>query len=154
MSYEGHYQALCKNGHQTGFPVLYSGYGEREQRDAWRCNAWIDGKVCGAGVEWINSVDDTNCESYGHHHMIEVTPEEIKKCNFDHPHIWTAATYKPSENPYKYDDKQGWIELSSGPCPVCKADCGIEIAESGSKKYNCIDCHNKAVDESRNGRKY
>jgi hypothetical protein len=148
MSYEGHYQALCKNGHPTTFPVLYSGFGEQEEQESWRCPAWINGVVCGAKVEWLNSVDDTNGESYGHHKMIEIAPEEIRKCNFDHPHVWTAAIYKPSKNPYRHDDDKGWVELTSGECPICYTeDCGVETTESGDVEYNCITCHNATIRE-------
>lgn len=101
MSYEGHYQALCQKGHQTGgFPVLYSVDEEQAQHAAWRCQARINNEICGSPVGETNSVDDTNCESEGIKKFIKLTEEELRTCDFGHVHVWTAATYQFSTERY------------------------------------------------------
>lgn len=107
MSYEGHYQALCEKGHQAHFNALYSVDEEQAQRRAWKCPAMINNAMCGAGVGAINSVDDTNCESWGIRKFIKLTDEEVRVCSFGHKHIWTAATFKFSDEQYYYDSESG-----------------------------------------------
>lgn len=53
MSYEGHVQALCKEGHLNEYDCRYNDV-----------NHDLD-CFCGAQIIWENNVDDTNCESYG-----------------------------------------------------------------------------------------
>jgi hypothetical protein len=51
MSYEGHIQNICKNGH------------------LFECDSYIPKTtcpVCLASIAWSNEVDDTNGEEYGH----------------------------------------------------------------------------------------
>lgn len=108
MSYEGHIQLLCRKGHGGELPISYFG---DDGISAWRCKAMVDNKICGEPVDWSNQVDDTNCKSYGHRMMIALTPQETRTCDFGHPHVWTAATFKPSKNPFRYDQDEGWIEI-------------------------------------------
>lgn len=51
MSYEGYEQVLCKNGHLEQIPAPW-------WSNEYKCH-------CGEGVMFTNSVDDTNCDSYG-----------------------------------------------------------------------------------------
>ena len=65
MSYEGHIQALCENGH-------YNSYDESYEDESPACS------VCGAPIVWTNSVDDTNNDAFGEVLMkqLEIHPEE------------------------------------------------------------------------------
>lgn len=105
MSYEGHYQALCQKGHQAAFPVLYCVEEEQAQRKAWRCSALVENQPCGAPVGEINSVDDTNGESYGIRKYIQLTEAVNKTCSLGHSHVWTAATYKFSSEQFYYNSE-------------------------------------------------
>ena len=72
MSYEGHIQLLCTKGHPGNLPVTYDMYGD-DGVSEWRCRGWVNNKLCNEPVGWSNGVDDTNCESHGHHEMIRLT---------------------------------------------------------------------------------
>lgn len=146
MSFEGHYQTLCKSNHVG--PNIACSYGaEDEQRRAYRCDAWIDGKECGAEIGWSNMVDDTNCDSHGHHKMIRQSEEEVRTCNFGHPHVWTAATYKPSEFPFYYDQEKDWMEMRTADCPKCGDTAYLSIREDdpSDTSLQCPTCSNKAA---------
>lgn len=83
MSYEGHVQQLCSNGHYL-------------TADAYSDNLAC---ACGAGIAWSNSVDDTNGDSFG-----VIPPEEFEKilvqeavvetCNLGHNHVTSLAVYR------------------------------------------------------------
>jgi len=57
MSFEGHYQFLCSNGHTDEIDWMDFAYAEPpapSQPEGWRC------EDCGAGPIWYNLVNDTN----------------------------------------------------------------------------------------------
>lgn len=60
MSYEGHEQLWCSNGHYS------------------ECDAYDDVpktcRFCGAEIVFSNSVDDTNCQSYGYIRPKKISP--------------------------------------------------------------------------------
>lgn len=95
MSFEGYYQVLCTNGHADTLPVQYSWQKEADEQAAYRCDQLIDGKPCGASLDWINLVDDTNFDDAGKIPLVEQTPRMIKTCDLGHTHVWTDATFKP-----------------------------------------------------------
>lgn len=82
MSYEGYVQCLCKNGHYWDDPGEYSETSE--------C------PICKSTAKWWNSVDETNCDSYG---FIDMSVFLIKKadeqvCNLGHTHYIDHDTYR------------------------------------------------------------
>lgn len=89
MSYEGHVQAICANGHYYEYDAL---------DDDRACG------MCQAPVSWQNHVDDTNCESYGEipfealEKLLLVSPEETAVCNMGHLHVTKAAVWKVPTN--------------------------------------------------------
>lgn len=152
MSYEGYYQTLCEKGHQgPDVPCQYSVEAEQGIIKSYVCDAWVEGETCGSGLTWVNSVDDTNCDSQGYHMLEQQTEEVVKKCNFGHPHVWTAATYKPSKNPYWYDQEKGWVETRKDPCPECGSkDAYLHIRKddvTDTWRF-CIPCSNKKNQEA------
>lgn len=150
MSYEGHIQLLCKKGHPDELPVTYDMYGDDGVGD-WRCQSLVNNKPCKEPVGWSNSVDDTNFESWGHHEMIELTPEETKVCDLGHTHVLTAATFKPSENPFWYHQEWDWMEIQSLKCPECGDDATKSVCKEDPSKtiLDCGPCHNRKVLEDR-----
>ena len=153
MSYEGHIQILCAKGHPGGLPVSYDMYGD-DGISEWRCKSLVDNKSCKESVGWSNSVDDTNCESHGHHEMIELTPQETRDCDLGHTHVWTAATFKPSENPFWYHQEWDWMEIHSIKCPECGDDAIKSICKDDPSKtiLDCCTCHNRKAAEERASR--
>jgi hypothetical protein len=122
MSFEGYWQLLCKNGHCSDYPVTYGG--EEAYFKNFTCDHLIEGKPCGAKVEWTNLVDDTNCDAYGYHKMEEQTKAIVKRCDLGFEHVWTEATYKPSKNPYFYDGNvDQWVEILD--CKTCGDPCDV-----------------------------
>lgn len=109
MSFEGWYQLLCKNGHESSEDCYYHpDYGD------WKC------PVCGAELAWSNLVDITNgsyCDCYGPDKKpnpnceycqgtgridgyveLEVDqPEQTQVCNLGHVHVTKVAIYKIPE---------------------------------------------------------
>jgi ribosomal protein S27AE len=89
MSYEGHVQAICANGHYYEYDAL------DEDRSC---------SECGAVVSWQNHVDDTNCESCGEipHEKLEklllVSPAEAVVCNLGYPHVTKLAVWRVPTN--------------------------------------------------------
>jgi len=152
MSYEGYYQTLCEKGHLgPDIPCQYSVEREQDIIKGYTCTEWVDGKPCGASLTWVNSVDDTNCDSQGYHFMEQLTEQVTKTCDLGHEHVWTAATYKPSENSYWYDQEKGWVETRRDVCPDCGSkDAHLHIRKddaSDTWRY-CIPCSNKKNHEA------
>ncbi len=102
MSYEGHEQVLCKNGHYHEFDCYEASSGFIEN---WVCADLIDGKPCGAKAGVCNDVDETNCDSYGHRKVIELAPVKTKTCDMGSPHVISHATYKLSDTRYYRETK-------------------------------------------------
>ncbi len=99
MSYEGHYQILCKEGHFSTMPCMYGG----EDWENWKCEDIVDGEKCGSTHDVVNSVDDTNCDSYGYRKPILVKKAVTEKCpTCGHTHVTSDATYRLSEEVYFY----------------------------------------------------
>ena len=103
MSFEGYYQILCRNGHNSGDNNVYDGpnfngpeVSEYDGPDGtvkydtprWKC-------ICGELAGWWNIVDETNCEAYGFVKFEEVTPLEYKTCDMGHQHITKESTHRP-----------------------------------------------------------
>lgn len=64
MSYEGYEQAICENGHLSSFD---------HWEDSFEC------PDCGSTVmAWENSVDETNCDSFGFIDMDEFLLQPAK----------------------------------------------------------------------------
>lgn len=88
MSYEGYYQAVCEKGHRFDMDVYHEA----------RCE-------CGAKAAFVNSVDDTNCDSYGivrpegwEHFLIEAERTETCSC-CNHTKVVALARYRiPTES--------------------------------------------------------
>lgn len=112
MSYEGHTQGLCRNGHPTSFPCYYDIDYEQSQMRNWRCEARTNNVVCGEPLGETNSVDDTNGESYGERLLVEISPAEVHTCDLGHQHDWTSARYRFSEERY-YSESGKLVPLSS-----------------------------------------
>ncbi len=71
MSFEGFYQAICKNGHLFNFGVTY----EWDEETKEVC------PYCKEHVAWWNLVDDTNCDRAGFIHKFEeLTPTVFETC--------------------------------------------------------------------------
>jgi hypothetical protein len=114
MSYEGHEQHLCAQGHLWVEPCSY---GEPNEP----CY------VCKGPSVWCNAVDDTNCDSVGEilpegWKSLELTPAVLETCNLGHPHVTRAATYRqPTElelealRHYWDGAQEKWIPLSRVP---------------------------------------
>lgn len=100
MSYEGYEQVLCRNGHSriydahdTRFDGFFPARVMPEAGEkTWRCDN------CGEMAGWVNSVDDTNCDAYGHVDLVEVHTAEVQTCNLGHQHVIKEATYSPPNN--------------------------------------------------------
>ena len=106
MSYEGHVQILCQNNHLSEMAEPY-GYFEYPFKD-WRCKAHLGmrmGKLmpCNAPTKIINSVDDTNCDSYGYRKAVKLTEEIRETCSLNCSHVVADATYSLSEEKYFWD---------------------------------------------------
>ena len=106
MSYEGHTQVICSNGH----------YFERDAYNKMKC-------FCQADDAWINEVDDTNCDSCGIIPMESLSkfliqPEVQEQCSLGHTHVVLEATYRiPTVAEIKYlectwDNVLGYIPLN------------------------------------------
>jgi hypothetical protein len=80
MSYEGHQQIWCKNGHYWEVDV----YGEAPQS----C------PTCMAKVAFVNDVDDTNGDSYGYIKPIEKAAAQCCTCNCGNKHVIVPARYE------------------------------------------------------------
>lgn len=116
MSYEGHYIGLCEKGHKCCFPVLYDGTGEDKMFEDFRCKSPIENKPCGASLGWLVSVDDTNCDSYGIHEYIQMTPATHEMCNLGHNHTITEATFRFCPIEKYWDGENGeYVPLGSRP---------------------------------------
>lgn len=83
MSYEGYVQNLCKNGHH------------------WEAEggSYADPTVCPECTqppEWVNPVNDTNCDSIGEIDMNQFLYKEAeyKKCDMGHLHQISPAVYR------------------------------------------------------------
>jgi hypothetical protein len=86
MSYEGYTQFLCPDGHYWTECETYG----NDPEGGFTC------PVCERKPSWSNSVDDTNCDRYGHIEMVELTPSAMHTCSCGNNHIAVYATYKPS----------------------------------------------------------
>lgn len=90
MSYEGHEQVVCKNGHYYRRAASYNIFSE----DGEKCPS------CQATDGWHNNVDDTNCDSYGEipFELFEarflVSKAVGKMCDMGHYHELTPAVYR------------------------------------------------------------
>ncbi len=97
MSYEGYEQHICAHGHLFTNHDIYSGmYSD------------LDVPVCHCGQKSVfsNSVDETNCDSFG-----IITPEEFQKylvkeavyqeCNLGHHHLVSHAVYRIPEQGFE-----------------------------------------------------
>ena len=153
MSYEGHIQLLCKKGHQDTHSISYCG---DDGISEWRCKSRVYNKLCNEPVGWSNGVDDTNFESHGHREMIELTPQETQVCDLGHTHVLTAATFKPSENAFWYDQKWGWMEMHSIKCSECGDDAIMNICKEDTSRthIDCCTCYNRKAAESRNHKEF
>ena len=65
MSYEGHEQVLCKNGHYS----IVDAY-DMYEFEEWRCG------ICNEPRAFHNAVDNTNCEAFGE---IDINQFKIKE---------------------------------------------------------------------------
>ncbi len=100
MSYEGYEQCICENGHYFETPCSYMFI-----ENASICE-------CGAKSVWDNSVDDTNCDSFGivlkeDIDKLLISAEKSEVCNLGHLHITHKAIYrlpKKNELPRYYRD--------------------------------------------------
>jgi hypothetical protein len=88
MSYEGYEQCICANGHRFDVDVHYND---------WPCE-------CGENAVWSNSVDTTNCDSYGiiadeswNLFLIEEEKRETCPC-CQHTKIISHARYRVPTN--------------------------------------------------------
>lgn len=117
MSFEGYYQILCKNGHETCVDCYeYPHFGKEETDDfgtkyPWKC-------YCGTTAAWWNLVDQTNgshctaCDGIeeckwciggridGYVALEEETPSESCQCDkCGNSHLAKSATYKVPSKP-------------------------------------------------------
>lgn len=95
MSYEGYDQIICRCG----------AYNTRDCHDYSGACSGCKRVEFIAPEDFINSVDDTNCDQYGHipkdvidkHFCIEA--EVVETCNLSHKHITKEAKYRvPARN--------------------------------------------------------
>lgn len=84
MSYEGHIQFLCKNGHYWEEGYMY---GEKQGV----C------PTCKEEAVWDNSVDDTNCDNLGEIDMAAFLVKPAKKCVCS----CCGNTHNKSDNVYR-----------------------------------------------------
>jgi hypothetical protein len=97
MSYEGYTQNLCSSVNGAHFFCAAETYGNEDIK----CN------YCGSPPGWTNSVDETNCDSYGFMdndliNTLLVTPQVTETCNLGCLHITSPAIYRiPSETETK-----------------------------------------------------
>jgi len=109
MSYEGYNQFICTSGHRFDTP---DNYGSRP-----RC------AICGEEPAWCNSVDETNCESYGvirDFSSLLIEPEQVETCNLGHAHVVKHARYRPPTEQEAqalryYWDGERFHKLDAGP---------------------------------------
>lgn len=89
MSYEGHRQQICANGH---FFVV-----DAYASDEAKC------PTCGEAAVWVNNVDDTNYDSWGEIPMellrerCLIRPAQVKVCNLGHKHQEPEVFRIPTE---------------------------------------------------------
>src|SRR5690348_692216 len=86
MSYEGYEQNICANGH------LYNSNDVYHMGDSHAACPH-----CDAACAFSNSVDDTNCNSFGiilDWSSFLVTEAVFEKCNIGHQHLVTEAVYR------------------------------------------------------------
>lgn len=112
MSYEGRVQFMCSKGHYNEIEEPY------DTDYVFKCH-------CGLMSEWINLINDTNCDWIGEiheRHLTINTPEKFEVCNLGHRHVIEAETYKiPTEEEteklrtyYDYNkDKWFWCHDNS-----------------------------------------
>ena len=91
MSYEGYEQHICAKGHRFDTDCGHM-FDHREDK----CH-------CGAKSVFCNSVDDTNCISFGiipesEWEKLQLTPAKQQTCNLGHVHVVEEATYRVPEN--------------------------------------------------------
>lgn len=107
MSYEGHVQTICENGHYSVFGC----YSEPDHCD------------CGAKIAWRNSVDDTNGYSVGEILDVDlkkalVTPPTFCTCACGHSHMREQPIYRiptPEETKawqQRWDGDENWYYLA------------------------------------------
>lgn len=85
MSYEGHVQYICKNGHRFDTPESYG-------QTSARCD------LCNAEPAWGNQVDDTNCEADGiiiDFSSLVIENKQTETCNLGHEHVIKHTRYRP-----------------------------------------------------------
>jgi hypothetical protein len=85
MSFEGHTQSFCLNGHHQ--------FGGVDDDTNTKCY------ICGATQALVLLVDDTNCEQTGcippeKLKVLLITPEKKETCNLGHIHVIQHPTYK------------------------------------------------------------
>ena len=96
MSYEGHRNFLCANGHLWDEPENYG------NEDCGPC------PYCKAEIVWENAVDETNCDDIGiippdEWKKLLLTPEKFETCNLGHRHSVAEPTYRvPSKEEHKF----------------------------------------------------
>lgn len=110
MSYEGHHQCICENGHYETQPENYSS-------NLDPCH------YCGAKIAWSNPVDDTNCDSVGYipHEVLDAQflsqPQETETCNMGHEHVKREAIYRiptrEETDPLRTMQTENGVELCS-----------------------------------------
>jgi len=108
MSYEGHSQYICKNGHRYDGDSYY---------DNDRCH------VCDSPSAWCNRVDDTNCESDGvinDWSSLLIEAAMTATCNLGHEHVIKHARYRvPTKDEAQqlrcYWDGASFHKLNEGP---------------------------------------
>lgn len=115
MSYEGYVEHLCANGHLWVEPELYE--------DEALC------PHCEEPSAWGNSVDDTNCESFGTirpegWETLKVTPEVEAVCNLGHRHTLTPARYRVPTEVELEELRHYWDSTSQSWCKIAGASNG------------------------------
>ena len=134
MSYEGYEQHICKKGHR--FDADSSGMFEVEGV----CH-------CGAASAFCNSVDDTNCESWGiildkDWDRLKLTDAVTEKCpTCEHVKVIEQATYRvPTKE--EHEDMRCYF------CSGCAAGDSNDPHEADAyhklKDYDEEDHHGKA----------
>lgn len=88
MSYEGYEQCICKSGHYF------------ENHDIYGMDGEANCPHCKEPAAWVNSVDDTNCESSGIipeellRKRFLLTAEIVGKCDMGHMHTVKEAVFR------------------------------------------------------------
>jgi hypothetical protein len=103
MSYEGHVQLWCENGHaftedaNTNIPQE-------------RCS-------CGAEIVFRNSVDDTNCDSYGHIKPEVKVPAVVCTCSCcgDTHEKERAIHHIPTKTAQRYYRESEYVVVKRDP---------------------------------------